>query len=138
VQNDREWRRFCACVMQAPGLANDKRFSTNAHRLANREALESLIAARFRDRTTTEVLERLQAADIPTGTVNDVAGVARHPQLAARNRWTTVSSPGGEIPALVPPHNLQGVAAVMGPVPALGQHTVEVMTELGVALEATS
>ena len=136
VQNDREWRRFCACVMQAPALADDERFCTNARRLANREALEALIVARFRARAATAVLAWLQAADIPTGTVNDVAGVARHPQLAARGRWTTVSSPGGEIPALVPPHNLRGVAAVMGPVPALGQHTAEVLRELGVEFQA--
>lgn len=138
VQNDREWCRFCARVMQAPALADDERFSTNARRLANREVLEALIAVRFRDHTAAEVLEWLEAADIPTGTVNDVAGVARHPQLAARGRWTTVTSPGGEIPALIPPHNLQGVAAAMGPVPALGQHTAEVMTELGVALQVIS
>jgi crotonobetainyl-CoA:carnitine CoA-transferase CaiB-like acyl-CoA transferase len=135
VQNDREWRRFCAGVMGAPALADEQRFRTNAERLANRAALEAMIVERFRDHGAGEVSRWLEAADIPTGTVNDVAAVARHPQLAARRRWTTVASPGGEIPALFPPHNLGGTAPRMGAVPALGEHTADVLTELGVALE---
>ena len=130
VQNAAEWRRFCAGVMGNPRLTDDARFSTNALRLENREQLETLIQDRFRDHTRTEVLGWLEAADIATGSVNDVAAVARHPQLAARGRWTTVMSPGGEIPALLPPHNLQSVTPRMGAVPALGQHTDEVLAEL--------
>jgi crotonobetainyl-CoA:carnitine CoA-transferase CaiB-like acyl-CoA transferase len=130
VQNDREWRRFCDRVMDAPRMADDERFMTNARRLANRDALESLINERFRDRDTAEVQAWLDAADIPTGRVNDVAAVVSHPQLAARGRWTTVGSPGGDIPALMPPHNLRSVRARMGAVPALGEHTGEVLAEL--------
>jgi len=44
-----------------------------------------------------------------------------------------VASPGGEIPALVPPHNLASVTPRMGAVPALGEHTSEVLVELGIA-----
>jgi len=130
VQQQREWRRLCADVLGQPTLADDKRFATNADRLANRAALEAIIETNFRDRSRADVLRDLDAADIPTGAVNDVAAVAAHPQLAARERWTKVASPHGEIPALIPPHNLSGGPARMGGVPALGQHTSEVKRQL--------
>jgi crotonobetainyl-CoA:carnitine CoA-transferase CaiB-like acyl-CoA transferase len=132
IQNAAEWRRFCDVVMRQPGLSDDERFNTNPNRLTNREALETLIENRFRSYTRAQVSEWLTAADIATGNVNDVPAVAEHPQLAARGRWKTVASPGGEIPALVPPHNLGGVTPRMGAVPALGEHTSEVLVELGI------
>jgi crotonobetainyl-CoA:carnitine CoA-transferase CaiB-like acyl-CoA transferase len=131
IQTDREWRRFCAEVMESPALADDDRFVTNAKRVENRVALESMIEARFATRTRADVMASLERADLATGAVNDVPGVMAHEQLAARNRWTTVDSPGGEIPALLPPHNLQHVAPRMGRVPALGEHTQEVLATLG-------
>lgn len=130
VQNGGEWKRFCEGVMNAPALTDDPRFATNALRLANRAELEALIEKRFAARSEKEVLGWLEAADIPTGSVNEVPAVADHPQLAARGRWTTVDSPSGEIPALLPPHNLRGVQPRMGAVPGLGQHTSEVLAEL--------
>lgn len=132
IQNDREWRRFCGAVMGDAALAEDERFCTNTLRLANRSTLETLIEARFAALTVRDVLAKLQAADIPIGTVNDVPGVAAHAQLAARGRWATVKSPGGDIPALIPPHNLAHVTPRMGGVPALGEHTREVLAELDV------
>jgi crotonobetainyl-CoA:carnitine CoA-transferase CaiB-like acyl-CoA transferase len=131
IQTDREWRRFCADVMESPALADDDRFVTNAKRVENRVALESMIDARFATRTRADVMASLERADLATGAVNDVPGVMAHEQLAARNRWTTVDSPGGEIPALLPPHNLQHVTPRMGRVPALGEHTQEVLATLG-------
>ena len=133
IQNAAEWRRFCDVVMRQPGLIDDERFNTNPNRLTNRQALETLIEDRFRSYSRAQVSEWLTAADIATGNVNDVPAVAEHPQLAARGRWKTVASPGGEIPALMPPHNLGGVTPHMGPVPALGEHTSEILIELGIA-----
>jgi itaconate CoA-transferase len=133
IQNAAEWRRFCDVVMRQPGLIDDGRFNTNPNRLTNREALETLIETRFRSYSRAQVSEWLTAADIATGNVNDVPAVAEHPQLAARGRWKTVASPGGEIPALEPPHNLGSVTPRMGPVPALGAHTSEILVELGIA-----
>jgi crotonobetainyl-CoA:carnitine CoA-transferase CaiB-like acyl-CoA transferase len=134
VQNAAEWRRFSDSVMGEPTLTDDPRFSTNTLRLENRNELETLIENRFRGHSRTEVLGWLEAADIATGSVNDVPAVAAHPQLAARERWTTVASQGGAIPALLPPHNLTSVAPRMGTVPALGEHTDEVLRELGLEL----
>jgi crotonobetainyl-CoA:carnitine CoA-transferase CaiB-like acyl-CoA transferase len=131
IQNDREWRRFCGTVMGDEALAEDDRYRTNSLRLANRIPLETRIEERFAAERMHDVLTKLQAADIPTGTVNDVPAVATHAQLAARHRWATVESPGGDIPALIPPHNLAHVTPRMGRVPALGEHTLEVLTELG-------
>jgi len=133
IQTDREWRRFCEQVMGSVALADDRRFATNAGRLRHREALEVLIEQRFRSHPRAEVTGWLERADIPTGVVNDVPAVAAHPQLAARDRWATVASPGGPIPALVPPHNLRSAPARMAAVPALGEHSAPVLAELGYA-----
>jgi formyl-CoA transferase len=133
IQTQAEWRRFCASVMDDATLADDPRFATNPARLAHRAELEPLIEARFAARSRSDVMARLDAAGIPTGAVNDVPGVVAHAQLAARARWTTAESPGGTIPALLPPHNLGGVTPRMGTVPSLGAHTAEVLAELGLA-----
>jgi crotonobetainyl-CoA:carnitine CoA-transferase CaiB-like acyl-CoA transferase len=130
IQTDREWRRFCADVMESPALADDARFSTNAKRVENRVELETMIETRFASCTRAEVMTSLERADLATGAVNDVPSVMAHEQLAARGRWTTVDSTGGEIPALIPPHNLQHVRPRMGRVPSLGEHTEEVLATL--------
>ena len=131
VQNDREWRRLCSEVLAEPELADDERFATNERRVANRIELEHLMEERFRKHSTAEVTASLTHADIPTGAMNDVPAVAEHPQLAARRRWVTVDSPGGPIPALLPPHNLAHAPPRMGAVPALGEHSAEILSELG-------
>jgi crotonobetainyl-CoA:carnitine CoA-transferase CaiB-like acyl-CoA transferase len=131
IQNAAEWRRFCDIVMQQPALADDERFSTNSKRLANRDVLERIIEDRFTQHSRVEVMEWLAAANIATANVNDVPSVAEHAQLRARGRWKVVDSPGGEIPALLPPHNLSGVTPRMGAVPALGEHTDAVLSDLG-------
>jgi crotonobetainyl-CoA:carnitine CoA-transferase CaiB-like acyl-CoA transferase len=130
IQTDREWRRFCSAVMQSPTLADDSRYATNASRVANRVGLEAMIEARFRSYARADVIALLEEADIATGAVNDVPAVAAHPQLAARERWAQVESPGGDIPALLPPHNLQSAPSRMGRVPSLGQHTGDVLAAM--------
>jgi itaconate CoA-transferase len=130
IQSEREWRRFCADVMRVPDLADDARFSTNALRLANRTELESMIDSLFRSLTRVDAIALLERADIPTARVNDVPGVVAHEQLAARGRWVSVESPSGEIPALLPPHNLMHAPPSMGRIPRLGEHTQEVLSEL--------
>jgi itaconate CoA-transferase len=117
-------------VMQCAALADDARFSSNPRRVANRAGLDSIIEERFRKLLRAEVQQLLDAAGIASGDVNDVPAVARHPQLQARGRWGDVDSPAGSIPALVPPHNLLHAPARMGRVPALGEHTQEILQEL--------
>jgi len=131
VQNEREWRRFCDVVLAMPSLADDERFSTNEKRLHRRVELEDMIEKRLRSMQRSEVLRLLDQASIANSQMNDVAGVVNHPQLAARHRWVDVGSPVGTIPALIPPHNLEHAPARMAAVPALGEHTEEIMAELG-------
>jgi crotonobetainyl-CoA:carnitine CoA-transferase CaiB-like acyl-CoA transferase len=130
IQNDREWRRFCAEVLEIPELADDRRFVTNEDRLRNRQELETLLEAHFCKFSKAELLERLACAEIANGAMNEVPDVAGHAQLAARNRWTNVASPVGTIPALIPPHNLAHAPSRMGAVPGLGEHSAEILAEL--------
>jgi len=131
IQTQREWRRFCVQVMESASLETNPRFTTNGDRLANRAELEAMIEARFSEMTRADVIARLERADIPTGAVNDVPDVVAHPQLTSRGRWREVSVGGASARALIPPHNLQGALPRMDAVPALGQHTAEVLRELG-------
>jgi itaconate CoA-transferase len=128
IQNEREWGRFCSQVLEAPELA--ERFPDNASRLRHRAEVEDAIGRHFAAHSRAAILRRLDDAGIANGAVNDIADVARHPQLAARDRWTEADSPAGRIPALLPPHKLLHAPPAMGAVPSLGQHTDEVLKEL--------
>lgn len=130
IQNEREWRRFCEQVLQTPELAEDPRFAGNGNRMQNRAAMDAIIDSVFSAHTRAEILARMDAAQIANSSVNDVAEVAAHPQLRVRRRWAQVDSPAGPIDALLPPHNLANAPSRMGPVPALGQHTAEILAEL--------
>ncbi|MBM4186347.1 MAG: CoA transferase [Gemmatimonadetes bacterium] len=130
TQSDREWKRFCAAVLRLPAIAEDPRFATNPDRLANRLELERLIEAILGTLTVAVVVERLDEGGIANAVVNDMAALAAHPQLAARNRWTEVETPQGSVPALRPPHNLSSIAPAMAPVPGLGADSARVLAEL--------
>ena len=130
IQNEREWSRFCTDVLHLPALVHNERFATNIQRLKNRAELEALIEQQFARLSVSEVIARLDHAEIANGAVNDVRAVASHTQLAERGRWVKVPSPNGMIPALLPPHNLMGAPPHMGAVPALGEHTQQVLAEL--------
>lgn len=130
VQNDREWHRFCAIVLERPGLADDVRFASNALRVTHRDELHAIIDEVCAALSADTLLERLEAADIANGRMNTVQQFLDHPQLSARNRWRDVDSPVGPLRALVPPTTIAGVEAVMRPIPALGQHTDAILREL--------
>lgn len=133
LQNEREWMVFCDKVLGQPGLAQDERFSSNSRRAANREALRELIVAAFAALDVQEVADRLDAAQIANARVNDMAGVWAHPQLQARQRWREIGSPSGTLPALLPPATSNAFEPRMDPVPAVGEHTDEVLASLGYA-----
>jgi len=131
LQNEREWVVFCAQVLRNPGLATDARFASNSRRTSAREALRAIIVDTFATLTAAEVVTRLDDAGIANARMNDMHEVWGHAQLAARDRWTTVDSPAGMIPALLPPALPQDVAPRMDAIPALGQHTDAILRELG-------
>ncbi len=130
VQNDREWRRFCAVVLERPALADDSRFVSNAGRVADRAELDVAIDEVFSTLSADQVTTRLEAADIASGRLNTVEQFIDHPQLSARGRWREVGSPVGPLRALIPPVGIDGIEAVMEPIPALGEHTDMVLREL--------
>jgi acyl-CoA dehydrogenase len=131
VHTAAQWQAFCTGLLEDPGLVQDPRYRTNELRVTNRVSLERLVEERLATRDLPTVLRALDAGDIPYGVVNDVAGLAAHVQLASRDRWFDVSTPTGPVPALRPPFNLAGVDMPTGNVPALGEHTNEVLAELG-------
>ena len=131
VQTDGQWGRFCRDVCHQPGWESDPRFATAAGRRVHRDTLEPAIETAFADLPRAEVTRRLAAADIPYGDVNTVAQFLDHPQLEARGRWHDVSSPAGPLRAIAPPLDLEGMTPNMGPIPAVGQHTDEVLAEIG-------
>ncbi|SEU20087.1 Crotonobetainyl-CoA:carnitine CoA-transferase CaiB [Variovorax sp. OV084] len=131
LQNEREWRVFCERVLLSTALASDARFDANAKRNSNRETLRSMIVEVFSALNTSEVLERLDAAQIANARMNDMAGLWAHPQLAARDRWRDVGSPAGPIPALLPPGRQSAFEYCMGAVPAIGEHTEAILKSLG-------
>ncbi|MEA2269544.1 MAG: itaconate CoA-transferase [Solirubrobacteraceae bacterium] len=123
VQNDREWRAFCAVVLERPALADDPRFGTNAGRVADRDALHAEIEAVLGRLDGDELVRRLEAARIAYGVMRGPGELTDHPQLTARDRWRTVDTPGGPIQALLPPVTVRGREPRMDPIPALGEHT---------------
>jgi len=131
IQNAREWARFCREVLDQPSLEDDERFRTNTGRVEHRDELDEAIAAVFGRLLAADAAARLEAAGVAHARLNMVSDLARHPQHAARGRWRDVGSPAGPIHALVPPVDLAGVEPAMGAVPALGQHTEAILTELG-------
>jgi crotonobetainyl-CoA:carnitine CoA-transferase CaiB-like acyl-CoA transferase len=131
LQNEREWQVFCRQVLQQPALLDDARFAGNAQRVAARDALRPIIVEAFQRYTSTQLAELLEGAGIANARVNEMADVWAHPQLAARDRWTQVDSAAGPIPALKPPGLPEGLEARMDAVPALGQHSVAILRELG-------
>ena len=136
LQNEREWAVFCDKVLQQSALASDPRFASNAQRVAARAELDHVIHEAIASLTAPEVIARLDAAGIANARINEVAEVWDHPQLRARGRWTEVGTPQGRVPALRPPAGLDGVEPRMDPVPALGEHTDEVLGELGYSAES--
>lgn len=135
LQNEREWQLFCEKVLLAPELAKDSRFSANFKRVENRNALREMIIESFSTLNFDAVIDRLDHAQIANARVNDMQGVWDHPQLQARDRWRTVETSAGTIPSLIPPGSNSAFEPRMDAVPGLGQHTEQVLKELGLGAE---
>jgi itaconate CoA-transferase len=131
LQNEREWALLCREVLRRPELIDDPRFATNSDRVANDDQLTPIIEAALRDRPADQVARWLDEAGIANARLRTPAEFAEHPQLAARDRWREVGSPGGPVRALLPPVTVPGREPAMGPVPALGEHTAAIVAELG-------
>ena len=135
IENEREWELFCAIVLQQPELCSDPRFASNSDRVAHRADMDAMITKVTANLSMDEMTARLEQAGIAHARMNTVEDLWEHPQLKARHRWATVSTERGSIKALMPPVNFSDLAAAMGPVPQLGQHSEAILKELGWAPE---
>jgi itaconate CoA-transferase len=131
IQNEREWAAFASGVLGQPGLARDPRYDNNTKRTAARAEVVALIEGVFSRMNAAQVIERLDAAGIANARLNSPEEVWSHAQLKARQRWREVESPGGTIPAVLPPASFDGVEARMDPIPRIGEHTDAILEELG-------
>lgn len=131
VQNEREWQRFCAIVLDQPGLAALPAFATQEDRVARRAELDARIDAALSGLDGGELRRRLEAAGIANARQRELADVINHPQLLDRGRWTSVDTPAGPVQALQPPIEWSGTGARMDPVPAAGEHTRAILAEIG-------
>jgi itaconate CoA-transferase len=129
IQNDREWLALCSDILGRADLARDPCFATNPDRVAHNDELTAIIEGSFAGRGADEVSQALEAAGIANAQLRTPGELTRHPQLSARRRWQPVRTPGGDIDALLPPVDVAGQEPVMGPVPALGEHTQTIREE---------
>jgi crotonobetainyl-CoA:carnitine CoA-transferase CaiB-like acyl-CoA transferase len=125
VQNEREWARLCSHVLGDDGLRADPRFAGNDARVANRDALDAVVAAAVADLDRETVSARLAAAGIAFGRLSEMEDLIAHPQ----NRLISVATEGGPVELLAPGAVVSGAAPRYGKVPSLGEHDAELRAE---------
>jgi len=126
------WAPICR-VLGCEELIDDPRFATPALRVQHRRELEALLEARFKTDTTAAWLARLEAAGVPAGPILTYDQVFADPHVRAREMVVTVEHPrAGRLETLGVPVKLSATpGAVRRPAPTLGEHTDEVLRELG-------
>lgn len=126
VQNEREWRSLALALLPA-GVADDPRFAANPLRVADRAAVDGLVATALAALDSATALALLKTAGIAHGAVNEVADLAQHPQL----RRAVALAEHGPVSLPAAPVQVAGEAAVPGRVPALGAHSAAIRAEFG-------
>ncbi len=136
IGNDGQFARFCLAAGH-PEWSADPRFLRNTIRVRHREVLIPMIEAVTRTRTTAQWVEQLGPLGVPCGPINDIAQAFADPQVAARHLvLEQATAPYREVPVI------RGVASplrlsehppvIANAPPALGEHTGEVLAELGI------
>ena len=140
VGNDEQFARFCSEANMA-GLAKDARFATNQARIENRQTLIPMLQEAFMTRDRDIWLKALENLGVPCGAINDIEQVFSDPQVVARGLKLSLPHPqGGEVPGVASPirYSRTPIRTQSAP-PMLGQHTREVLLDLGLsALEVSA
>ena len=130
--NQSNWERIVK-VIGRPELAQDPRFLTNGDRMKNLAALTPLIAERLEKRPSADWIREFEAAGVPVGPVNKIGDMLADEQVRARDMVVEVDhARAGRVKALGHPIKFSDTRGeVKRAAPLLGQHTREVLGELG-------
>jgi crotonobetainyl-CoA:carnitine CoA-transferase CaiB-like acyl-CoA transferase len=136
VGNDSQFEKFCTAVGR-PEWARDERFTSNAGRVRNREALHALIAGLFVENDVAHWAGLIEAAGVPCAPINTIPMVLEEPQVKHREMLRRLPHPtAGSVPQIVSPiRYAEAVLDYDRPPPLLGQHTDDVLRELGLAAD---
>ena len=134
VGNDSQFAKFCE-VADCAELARDPRFQRNAGRVRHRQTLVPQLAAVMKRRKRADWLEALEAAKVPCGPINDLADVFADPQVQHRGMTVALPHPLSDQLRLVASPMKFAATPVQyrRPPPLLGEHTAQVLAELGLA-----
>ena len=125
IQNEREWLRLCDDVLDQPDLPQNPKFDSNVHRVENRASLDAIMNGVFSQYSINKIAEKLQAAQIAFGRLNDMDVFTQHPQ----NRFVSVRTSSGDVQLLSPGAIVNGILPRLGDVPDLGQHSAAIREE---------
>ncbi len=136
VPNQGLWEKCCK-GFGWNDLLEDGRFASNDLRVANREILVGIINDRFSLLDSSEIFKEMDALGVPCGPIQTIEEVMNHPQVLAREMLLDISHPnagGIKVPAF-PVKFSETPAVLQRHPPLLGEHTVEVLKEIGLSDE---